>query len=68
MNSKIVKKESLIWIFCCLRAMLPFMNSHLKKYNSKMGTVLQYIYSTEKESPQTNSFYVVLGIMITAAC
>lgn len=33
-----------------------------------MGTVLQYIYSTEKESSQTNSFYVFLGIMITAAC
>ena len=67
MNSQIVKKESLIWIFCCLRATLPFMNSHFEKQNSKMGTVLQLIYSTEKESSQTNSFYVVLGIIITAA-
>lgn len=33
-----------------------------------MGTVLQYIYSTEKESSRTNSFYVVLGIMITVVC
>ena len=33
-----------------------------------MGTVLQHICSIEKESSQTNSFYVVLGIMITAAC
>ena len=33
-----------------------------------MGTVLQYIYSTEKESSQTNSFYVVLGSVTTAAC
>lgn len=32
-----------------------------------MGTVLQHICSIEKESSQTNSFYVVLGIIITAA-
>lgn len=31
-----------------------------------MGTILQYIYSTEKESSQINSFYVVLGIITTA--
>ena len=30
-----------------------------------MGTVLQHICSIEKESSQTNSFYVVLGIIIT---
>ena len=32
-----------------------------------LGTALQDIYSTEKNSSQKNSFYVILGIIASAA-
>ena len=49
MNSQIVKKESLIWIFLLLESYALFMNSHFENRTARWGTVFAtYFYSTEK--------------------